>query len=195
MRSCKFKVLGRIHIWVLFVWCVGDSFTYLLTYSILKKMLFNSSLLTVFTLFACCTYICEKMCIRLHVYGHASGHASVLTYNKKEKLWPSVIGTHLGRNRSWVQFLAVSDIYPMFVEPSIPWVRSGFCGYIQKLCWKKREYIYYIIYSSTKKQVWTLTPFEIWQIGFWYDYKVGLAILVWEHCSRVCFLIFQRYMF
>ena len=120
-------------------------------------MLFNSLLLTVFTLFACCTYICEK-----HVYGHASGHASVLTYNNKEKLWPSVIGTHVGRNRSRVQFLAVSDIYPMFIEPTITWVPSGFCGYIwldtKIVLKKKRMYIYYIfVHQETG---WTLTPFE-----------------------------------
>ena len=27
-------------------------------------------------------------------------------------------------------FLAVSDIYPMFIEPTITWVPSGFSGYI-----------------------------------------------------------------
>ena len=32
-------------------------------------------------------------------------------------LWPSGIGAHLRRNRLWVRFLAVSDIYPMFIEP------------------------------------------------------------------------------
>ena len=31
-------------------------------------------------------------------------------------LWPSGIGSRLGRNRLWVRFLAVSDIYPMFLE-------------------------------------------------------------------------------
>ena len=42
-------------------------------------------------------------------------------------LWPSGIGFHLGRNRLrvrnrlWVRFLAVSDIYPMFIEPTITW--------------------------------------------------------------------------
>ena len=45
-------------------------------------------------------------------------------------LWPSGIGSRLGRNRSWVRFLAVSDIYPMFIEPTITWVPSGFSGYI-----------------------------------------------------------------
>ena len=36
----------------------------------------------------------------------------------------------LGQNRLWVRFLAVSDIYPMFIEPTITWVPSGFSGYI-----------------------------------------------------------------
>ena len=45
-------------------------------------------------------------------------------------LWPSGIGSRLGRNRLWVRFLAVSDIYPMFIEPTINWVPSGFSGYI-----------------------------------------------------------------
>ena len=45
-------------------------------------------------------------------------------------LWPSAIGSRLGRNRLWVWFLAVSDIYPMFIEPTITWVPSGFSGYI-----------------------------------------------------------------
>ena len=45
-------------------------------------------------------------------------------------LWPSGIGSRLGRNRLWVRFLAVSEIYPMFIEPTITWVPSGFSGYI-----------------------------------------------------------------
>ena len=45
-------------------------------------------------------------------------------------LWPSGIGSRLGGNRLWVRFLAVSDIYPMFIEPTITWVPSGFSGYI-----------------------------------------------------------------
>ena len=45
-------------------------------------------------------------------------------------LWPSGIGSRLGQNRLWVRFLAVSDIYPMFIEPTITWVPSGFSGYI-----------------------------------------------------------------
>ena len=52
-------------------------------------------------------------------------------------LWPSGIGSRLGRNRLWVRFLAVSDIYPMFIEPTITWVPSGSLGTYgstQKLC-------------------------------------------------------------
>ena len=54
--------------------------------------------------------------------------------------WPSGIGSRLGQNSLWVWFLAVSDIYPMFIELTITWVPSGFSGYIwleQKLCLKK----------------------------------------------------------
>ena len=52
--------------------------------------------------------------------------------NKVEhlSLWPSGIGSRLGRNRLWVRFLAGSDIYPMFIEPTITRVPSGFSGYI-----------------------------------------------------------------
>ena len=50
--------------------------------------------------------------------------------NNCPSLWPSGIGSRLGRNRSWVRLLAVSDIYPMFIEPTITWVPSGFSGYI-----------------------------------------------------------------
>ena len=55
-------------------------------------------------------------------------------------LWPSGIGSGLGRNRLWVRFLAVSDIYPMFIEHTITWVPSGFSGYIwhdTKIVFKK----------------------------------------------------------
>ena len=55
-------------------------------------------------------------------------------------LWPSGIGSRLEQNRLWVRFLAVSDIYPMFIEPMITWVPSGFSGTYgstQKLCSKK----------------------------------------------------------
>ena len=57
-------------------------------------------------------------------------------------LWPSGIGSRLGRNRLWVRFLAVSDIYHMFIEPTITWVPSGLSGYIwldtKKLCLKNQ---------------------------------------------------------
>ena len=39
------------------------------------------------------------------------------------------------------RFLAVSDIYPMFIEPTITWVSSGFSGYIwldTKILFKKK---------------------------------------------------------
>ena len=57
-------------------------------------------------------------------------------------LWPSGIGSRLGRNRLWVRFLAVSDIYPMFIEPTITWVPSGFSEYIwldTKIVLKKKK--------------------------------------------------------
>ena len=40
------------------------------------------------------------------------------------------IGAHLRQDRLWVRLLAVSDIYLMFVEPTITWVPSGFSEYI-----------------------------------------------------------------
>ena len=65
-------------------------------------------------------------------------NAALLTLTKSDifwqyfrpSLWPSGIGSRLGRNRLWVWFLAVSDIYPMFIEPTITWVPSGFSRYI-----------------------------------------------------------------
>ena len=57
-------------------------------------------------------------------------------------LWPSGIGSRLGRNRLWVRFLAVSDIYPMFIEPTITWVPSEISGYIwldTKIVFKKKK--------------------------------------------------------
>ena len=50
-------------------------------------------------------------------------------------LWPSGIGSRLWRIRLWVRFLTVSDIYPMFIDPTITWVPSGFSGYI--MAWHK----------------------------------------------------------
>ena len=59
--------------------------------------------------------------------------------------WPSGIDSRLGRNRLGVRFLAVSDIYPMFIEPTITWVPSGFSGYIwldTKIVFKKKKVIH-----------------------------------------------------
>ena len=80
----------------------------------------------------------------LHISNGTILHNSIWLNRKAVKcqlsLWPSEIGVHLGRNRLWVRFLAVSDIYPMFIQPTITWVPSGFSGYIsyygltQKLC-------------------------------------------------------------
>ena len=53
-----------------------------------------------------------------------------VTQHSVKTLWPSGIDSRLGRNRLGVRFLAVSDIYPMFIEPTITWVPSGFSGYI-----------------------------------------------------------------
>ena len=44
--------------------------------------------------------------------------------------WPSGIGVHLERNRLRVRVLAVSDTLPMFIEPAIDRVPSGFSGCI-----------------------------------------------------------------
>ena len=51
-------------------------------------------------------------------------------WDKIMSLWPSGSDSRLGRNRLWVRFLEVSDIYPMFKEPMITQVPSGFSGYI-----------------------------------------------------------------
>ena len=54
-------------------------------------------------------------------------------------LWPSGVGSRLGRNRLWVRFLAVSDIYPMFIEPTITWV-SGYIWLDTKIVLKKQKH-------------------------------------------------------
>ena len=62
-------------------------------------------------------------------------------------LWPSGIGSRLGRNQ--VRFLAVSYIYPMFIEPTITWVPSGFSGYIwldTKIVLKKKNWNFSELY-------------------------------------------------
>ena len=59
-------------------------------------------------------------------------HACTL-YPMRPSVWPSGIGSRLGRNKLWVRFLAVSDTYPMCIEPTITWVLSGFSGYIYGL--------------------------------------------------------------
>ena len=62
----------------------------------------------------------------------------------------SGIGSRLGRNRLWVRLLAVSDIYPMFIEPTITWVPSGFSGYIwhdTKIVFKKKNTCLFIFYK------------------------------------------------
>ena len=50
--------------------------------------------------------------------------------NEDLSLWPSGICAHLVRKRLRVQVLAVSDTYPIFIEPKIIWVPSGISRYI-----------------------------------------------------------------
>ena len=49
-------------------------------------------------------------------------------------LWPRGIGTRLGRNRLWAWWRIPGSVgyisYPMFIEPTITWVPSGFSGCI-----------------------------------------------------------------
>ena len=61
-------------------------------------------------------------------------------YLKDRLLWPSGISSRLGRNRLRVRFLAVSDIYPMFIEPTITWVPLGFSWYI----WLDTKILFFI---------------------------------------------------
>ena len=74
-----------------------------------------------------------ERCLRLHDYGQ-------FLYSDRTvipSLWLSGIGSRLGRNRLWVRFLTVlSDKYPMFIEPTITWVTSGFSGYI--MAWPQK---------------------------------------------------------
>ena len=61
---------------------------------------------------------------------------------------PSGIGSRLGRNRLWVRFPAVSDIYPMFIEPTITWVPSGVLWV--RMAWRK------IVLNCTTPKGWIL---------------------------------------
>ena len=83
-------------------------------------------------------------------------------HQKRPSLWPSGIGSRLGRNRLWVRFLAVSDIYSMFIEPTITWVPSGLRVYMawHKNCVKKlhvnkqvSEYVHYTILKAVQMNV------------------------------------------
>ena len=77
-----------------------------------------------------------------HAHGIGYYYSMHMLTNLCPSLWPSGIGSRLGRNRLWVRFLAVSDIYPMFIEPTITWVPSGFPGYIwldTKIVFKKKN--------------------------------------------------------
>ena len=49
---------------------------------------------------------------------------------KNPSLWPSGIGSRLGRNRLWVDSWQCRIYIPTFIEPTITWAPSGFSGYI-----------------------------------------------------------------
>ena len=74
-------------------------------------------------LFVCALllYSCNRITIVCATYEQMSTNLS---------LWLSGIGSRLWRNRLWVRFPAVSDIFPMFTEPTITWVPLGFSGHI-----------------------------------------------------------------
>ena len=92
-------------------------------------------------------------------------------------LWPSGIGSRLGRNMLWVRFLAVSDIYPMFIEPTITWVPSGLWVH---MAWHK---------NCVKK-----TPVTAWNISLGkplnFRHSHGWWMLV---CQSAIVKVFTRY--
>ena len=122
-------------------------------------------------------------------------------YNWWNHCGVSGIGSRLGRNRLWVRFLAVSDIFPMFIEPTITWVPSGFSGYIwldTKIVLKKKkkklEDLGILQYSQDYEQVketyavcsGSVSGHRLW---FWirppgFESWVGVNIL-WgfDHCT------------
>ena len=73
---------------------------------------------------------------------NAEGLTPLLNYSIEcPSLRPNGIGAHLGRNRLWVRFLVVSDIYIAYDYPP---VSSGFSGYIwfdTKIVLKKSNYV------------------------------------------------------
>ena len=72
-------------------------------------------------------------------------------------LWPSGIDSRLGRNWLWVRFLAVLDIYPMFIEPTITWVPSGFSGYI----WLDTKIVLKKMIETAKKHVYCVSKYVV----------------------------------
>ena len=96
--------------------------------------------------------------------------------NLNETCHPSLgssgIGSRLGRNRLWVRFLAVSDIYPMFIEPTITWVPSGFSGYI----WLDTEIVFKKTCTHPKHTVLAHQTYYtfVWKLRNFYCLSINL---------------------
>ena len=120
--------------------------------------------------------------------GHIFNVVKVRWENINPSLWPSGISSRLGRNRLWVRFLEVSDIYPMFIEPTITWVPSGFSGYIwldTKIVLKKKWHEARITPENIPKRTPKMFLFELQyyvsieiKISFEHNFKIYASVLV-----------------
>ena len=78
-------------------------------------------------------------------------------------------------DRLWVRFLVVSDSYPMFIEPTITWVPSGFSGYI----WLDTK----ILLTKKKKKR------QLSHSKKWWNWFLHLEI---RHLTSICWTVKSR---
>ena len=77
--------------------------------------------------------------------------------------------------------MAVSDIYPMFNEPTITWVPSGFSGYIwldTKIVFKKNS-------SLVEADVGILNPCGIYSIREWLEMRKCIHFFFYKMAANM----------
>ena len=102
-------------------------------------------------------------------------------------LWPSGIDSRLGRNRLWVRFLAVSDIYPMFIEPTITWVLRVLWVHMawHKNCVKKKNKNKNKEKNTKIGEGFGLTDKSgLWQYEQRRETTTMYWVKLWAHCER-----------
>ena len=137
------------------------------------------------------THLPNPILLTLFMWLHGSA-AEAVTVRKVNKtvcvanqrhLWPSGISSCLGRNRLWVRFLADVGyiiIYPMFIEPTITWVPSGFSGYIwldTKIVLKNQ---YSLVYPDCIRDFRIKFVRQFWNLYLysWYPHNITIGWLI-----------------